>query len=203
MPSLHPEVDRLPDDLEHQSQGQAVVGTPGPGDEASASLTGRLKDERPGHRGGIVAEHQSPLRLDSPHDKTILGLRCLREDVADLDLLKLWNDPVRARDTSVVQAVVAVPASAPAPHLDQPRPDLGGTGTDRDRVRPPNLRVGHPLVTRERSLRLIGKRTNRTPRHHGRHDGTQEPRRISNEPHEPSITTHSRDCEAPPPGSWP
>src|SRR5512132_4604162 len=97
--ALHPEMDRVPDELEQQSQGQAVVGTPGAGDETSAGLTDRLKDERPRHRAGIVAEDKGPLRLDSPHDKAILGLRRLREDVADLDPLKLREDPVRARDT--------------------------------------------------------------------------------------------------------
>jgi hypothetical protein len=159
-----------------------VVGTPGSGDEASAPLIDLFKDERPRHRGGIVAEHQCPLRLDSPHDKTILGLRRLRGRCRQPRPLKLRNDPVRARDTSVIKAVVAVPAGASAPHLDKPRPDLGGWGRIVIACVHPTFASATRLVTRQRSPGLAGKRTNRTPRHHGRHDDTQEPQRIPNEP---------------------
>src|SRR5829696_3117991 len=94
-----------------------------------------------------------------------------REDVADLDLLELREDPVRARDSGVVETVVAVPAGAPAPHLHQPRPDGSRSSADRDGVRPADLGVRHQLVTWQRSGGLAGNRANRTPRYRSRCDG--------------------------------
>jgi hypothetical protein len=84
-------------------------------------------------------------------------------------------------------------------HLDEPGPDLGGARADGDRVCPPDLRVGHPLITRQRPIGLAGKRTNRTPRYRARHEDPQEPQRISNERDELSITTQSCKCVALPP----
>jgi hypothetical protein len=165
LPSLHPEVERVPEDLEHQSEGQAVDRSPRAGDEPSARVIGRLEHERPRHLAGIVAEHQCPVWLGNPDDEAVVCLWRHREDVADLDPLEFRNDPLRARDASIVQAVVAVPASAPTAHLHKPRPDVSRASPDRDGVVPPDLRVGNQLVARQRLRRLVRQRTNWTPRH--------------------------------------
>ena len=127
--------------------------------------------------------HECPAWLDDPDDKAVPCLWRHREDVADSDLLEFRNDPLRARDASVVQAVVAVPASAPAAHLHKPRPDVSGVSPDRDGVAPPDLGVGSQLVARQRPHRLIRQRTNWAPRHGVRNEDAQEPQRISNQCH--------------------
>ena len=135
------------------SAGSVAVGfQKGVSDEPSARLIDRLEHERPRPLAGIVAEHRCLAWLYNPHEKAVLCLWRHREDVAGLDPLESRNDPRRARDASVVQAVVPVPASAPALYLHKPRPDLSGVSPDRDGVIPPDLGVGNQIVARRDRL---------------------------------------------------
>jgi hypothetical protein len=122
-----------------------------------------------------------------PDDEAILRLRRHGEDVAGPDLLELRNDPFRAPDTAVIETVVAVPTSAPAPHLHEPGPDVSGASADRDGVIPSDLGVRNQLVTWQRPRRLVSPRTNRPPRYHRRDEDPEKSQRISDRCDHPTI----------------
>ena len=88
LPSLYPEVERVPDQIEHQPEGQPVGRSPRAGDEPGARLAGWLEPESSRHMPGIVAGHQCPAWLDNPDDKTALCLWRHREDIPQLDPLE-------------------------------------------------------------------------------------------------------------------
>jgi hypothetical protein len=134
---------------------------------------------------------RAPAAVDRPDHEAVLRRWRHREDVPDRGPLELGNDPVRARNAAVVEPVVAVPARAPAPHLDEPRPDLARPNADRDRVSPAKPRARHQRVARKRSPRLIVERTNRAARHDAHRHDPCEPDRIANASHTRSIAARS------------
>jgi len=71
--------------------------------------------------------------LERGHGKA--DLRCEPDLVADLDVLPLGHDPIRAVDVAadqVFEEVVAVEPAAPLSKLGDPRPDLAGRGSNGD-----------------------------------------------------------------------
>jgi hypothetical protein len=96
-------------------------------------------------------------RLEDGHDHALLPRR-ERHGVADGQVLQLGHDPVDAVDVEagqVLQDVVAVEPTAALAHLDQPRPDRGRRGPDRDRAGglPDGLR--HELVAGQLGAQLL------------------------------------------------
>jgi hypothetical protein len=114
-----------------------------------------------------------------------LPIRTQRNDVADRQVLELWNDPLRAVPAQVVEPVIAVPTGPSQADLNQPRPDLFRRGGDRNgsrgvergprniviaRHRTPNLRIGRATAELPRTNEVRGQGD----------DGSQrEPRRVT------------------------
>ncbi|HVD66254.1 MAG TPA: hypothetical protein VNB65_05080 [Gaiellaceae bacterium] len=58
----------------------------------------------------------------------------------------------------VLDPVVGVGPAAPWPHLDEPRPDVGGRSPDRHHARRDDVGLREEVVARERPLDLFGSR---------------------------------------------
>src|ERR1039457_3502673 len=84
-------------------------------------------------RRPATAEDQRPALLHNGYTQP--DLRGELDLVPDLDVLPLWDDPVRAADVTadqVLECVIAIEAAPPLPELGDPRPDLICRGVDGD-----------------------------------------------------------------------
>ena len=89
-------MDRVEDEGEHQPAGERLVPRSGAGDEAGVRLVDGVEDEHPAARARVLAEDERAFRLDGADDEAVVCRRCPGQDVADLDVLKLGDDPIRA-----------------------------------------------------------------------------------------------------------
>ena len=101
------------------------------------------------------------LRLERKDDKPFPDARKRWKQGTNRDLLELRYDAARARLTSVVDEIVAVPTSPTAgTHLHQPRPRRIGRTGECDRMRKRSDRVWNQFVSWQTTRSLIFRGTN-------------------------------------------
>jgi hypothetical protein len=104
------------------------------------------------------------LRLEALHDKSALRFRgSVRDEVAEVNLLQSWEDPVCTWpvrwEQQLVNPASRIPASPMPAHLHKPRPNCFRRRADGDGVVGHHLRIGHYVVPGNRHAALGGRRS--------------------------------------------
>jgi hypothetical protein len=107
-----------------------VVASADPTDQPRVLGIKRSELPEPRHIPFLIPPQEPSLWVKVLHPDAHLPTRTHRQEVPDVDLLQLREDPLRTRLAEVVDPVVAVPASPVQPHLHQPRPDVRGARRD-------------------------------------------------------------------------
>ena len=89
-----------------------------------------------------------------PEGRRLGGSWGHRHPLPDLELLEFLDDLARARDSEIVQQVVAVKACLQAAHLDEPRPDRLRRRVDGDRAGASELGLRTEIVAGKCARRL-------------------------------------------------
>src|SRR5215203_1300077 len=111
---------------------------------------------------GSRTQCQGPLRLEALNDQAALGFRrSIWDEVAEIDLLQAWDDPVHTgpvrRKQQLVNPASRVPAGPMPAHLHQPGPDGFRRSVDGDGVIGHYLRIGHDVVPGKRHAAFLGR----------------------------------------------
>jgi hypothetical protein len=105
---------------------------------------------------------QCPLRLEALNDEAALRFRrSVRDEVAEVNLLQTWDDPVCnrlvRREQQLVNPASRVPAGPVPAHLDKPGPHGFRIRIDGDGVVGHNLRIGHDVIPGKRHAAFLGR----------------------------------------------
>src|SRR5450755_664678 len=156
--AAHHEADRA-DGLDEQPGPWPRVPVSLPHDEPRCPARLVLEHESPGEVVGgrglpyrdPAEQNQGPTWLNGGHGEG--DLRREPDLVADLDVLPLGHDAIRAADIAadqVLQEVVTVEPAPPLPDLHDPRPYLAGRGPDGDGAGGSEISFGDEVVAGQR-----------------------------------------------------